>query len=142
MPVALFHKGDWGQWVDVKRNAAESYTKLWSRERHKGPIQIFMGSSTDPYQPIEYREPITRTSLKMMMDYPPDFLFVQTRSPLLKRDIDLFKELSFPFGLSMTVETDLKQLSIPFEEEKLEAYPVSSTVNSPRNESVLRTQPL
>jgi DNA repair photolyase len=39
-----------------------------------------------------------------------DFLFVQTRSPLVRRDIDLFLCLKDKVRISMTVETDLENI--------------------------------
>lgn len=76
------------------------------RAKSRGPVTIFMSSSTDPYQPIEYKERITRSLLEVMAADPPDFLLVQTRSPLVTRDIDLLKQLGSKVRVSMTVETD------------------------------------
>ncbi|UGB28938.1 SPL family radical SAM protein [Metabacillus sp. B2-18] len=106
-PVGLFRKQEWGTWVDVKQ---ESHDKL-SREiknlrKRDKPVTIFMASSTDPYQPVEYKEQITRALLEAMAETPPDFLFVQTRSPLVTRDIDLFHKLKEKLRISITVETD------------------------------------
>ncbi|MFD0960577.1 SPL family radical SAM protein [Paenibacillus chungangensis] len=106
MPVALFRKEEWGTWVDVKQNAAELLRKELLRERKKGPVTIFMSSSTDPYQPAEYREGITRSLLETMVEEPPDFLFLQTRSPLVTRDADVLLQLEGRVRVSMTVETD------------------------------------
>jgi DNA repair photolyase len=65
-----------------------------------------MSSSTDPYQTIEYKEKVTRSFLEVMVEDPPDFLFVQTRSPLVRRDIDLLLQLKDRVRVSMTLETD------------------------------------
>lgn len=69
-------------------------------------MTIFMSSSTDPYQPVEYKEQITRSLLEAMTETPPDFLFVQTRSPLITRDMDLFVTFKNRLRISVTVETD------------------------------------
>lgn len=73
-----------------------------------------MSSSTDPYQPAEYKEEITRSLLEVMTEVPPDFLLVQTRSPLVKRDIDILKQLGNRVRVSMTVETDLDEVRTYF----------------------------
>lgn len=65
-----------------------------------------MSSSTDPYQPIEQKEKVTRSLLEVMVEDPPDFLLVQTRSPLVSRDIDLLQQLKDKIRVSMTIETD------------------------------------
>ncbi|MEX1030682.1 MAG: radical SAM protein [Paenibacillaceae bacterium] len=110
MPVSTFRNAEWGSWVDIKKGTAEVFHKEFQRAKSKGPITIFMSSSTDPYQPIEYKERITRSLLEVMVSYPPDFLFVQTRSPLVRRDIDLLQRLGDKVRVSMTVETDLEDI--------------------------------
>jgi len=106
MPVSLFRQQEWGTWVDIKRGAAEVLRRQLRTAKKKGPVTIFMSSSTDPYQPIEYKEQVTRSLLEAMADDPPDFLLVQTRSPLVARDIDLLKGLGERVRVSMTIETD------------------------------------
>lgn len=114
MPVALFRKQEWGTWVDVKEMASELLRKELAKAKKKGPVTIFMSSSTDPYQPIEYKERVTRTLLEVMVQEQPDFLFVQTRSPLVTRDIDLFQQLKDRIRISVTVETDLEEIRKAF----------------------------
>lgn len=110
MPVALFRKKEWGTWLDVKVEAAEQLRKELVKAKKKGPVTIFMSSSTDPYQPIEFKEKVTRSLLEVMIAEKPDFLFLQTRSPLVVRDIDLFLQLKERMRVSITVETDLEYI--------------------------------
>ncbi|MBD1380451.1 SPL family radical SAM protein [Metabacillus arenae] len=110
MPVSKFRKEEWGTWVDIKKGAADILHKDLTRAKKKGKVTIFMSSSTDPYQPIEQKEEITRTLLEVMVENKPDFLFVQTRSPLVRRDIDLFLLLKDKVRVSMTVETDREDI--------------------------------
>ncbi|QDI93094.1 radical SAM protein [Salicibibacter halophilus] len=111
MPVSTFRDGEWGSWVDVKKGAAELLQKELTRAKKKGdPVTIFMSSSTDPYQPAEHKERITRSLLEVMIDNPPDFFFVQTRSPMAHRDIDLFLRLEDRIRVSMTIETDREDI--------------------------------
>jgi DNA repair photolyase len=110
MPVNLFRDAEWGAWVDIKKEAARVFEKELQRAKAKGPVTIFMSSSTDPYQPIEHKEEVTRSLLEIMVNDPPDFLFVQTRSPLVRRDIDLFLRFEDKIRISMTIETDLEDI--------------------------------
>lgn len=110
MPVSTFRKAEWGTWVDIKKDAASIFQKEYRRAKSRGPVTIFMSSSTDPYQPIEHTELVTRSLLEAMVSDPPDFLFVQTRSPLVRRDIDLFLRLGDKVRVSMTVETDREDI--------------------------------
>ncbi|WEG17533.1 radical SAM protein [Alkalihalophilus pseudofirmus] len=110
-PVGLFRGEEWGEWVDIKKGIHEKYIREMSSLRKRGKeVTIFMASATDPYQSVEYKEKITRALLEAMVEMPPDFLFVQTRSPLVTRDIDLFLKLKDSLRLSVTVETDLDEV--------------------------------
>ncbi|WP_152382115.1 SPL family radical SAM protein [Paenibacillus brasilensis] len=110
LPVSTFRKEAWGTWVDIKNQAADIFSKELRRAKSKGKVTIFMSSSTDPYQPVEYKEEVTRSLLKVMVEDPPDFLFVQTRSPLVRRDIDLLHRLEGRVRVSMTIETDREDI--------------------------------
>ncbi|WP_409346962.1 radical SAM protein [Paenibacillus sp. MBLB4367] len=110
MPVALFRSEAWGQWVDVKEGAASKLSQELAKAKRKGPVTIFMSSSTDPYQPEEYKHRVTRSLLETMAEDPPDFLFVQTRSPLVVRDIDVLTRFKGRIRISMTVETDREDM--------------------------------
>jgi len=114
LPVALFRKREWGSWVDIKHHAAELLRKELRKAKAKGPVTIFMSSSTDPYQPVEAKEQITRSLLEVMVSEPPDFLLVQTRSPLVTRDIDLLLQLKHRVRVSLTIETDREDIRRAF----------------------------
>ncbi|MFD2671177.1 SPL family radical SAM protein [Marinicrinis sediminis] len=114
MPVGLFRGQPWGTWVQVKEEAAEQLRIDMRKARKKGKVTIFMSSSTDPYQPVEYQARITRSLLEVLVEEKPDFLFVQTRSPLVTRDIDLFQQLQDRIRISMTIETDLERVRKAF----------------------------
>jgi len=103
-------RDDWGNWVIIKENAAELITKELDRwqTHHDRPPSIYMSTVTDPYQPIECRERLTRSLLEVMVARPPTqqpTLVVQTRSPMVVRDLDLLHQfervrlnLSIPTG--------------------------------------------
>lgn len=110
MPVSTFRGKPWGTWVDAKKDAADVFSKELTREKRKGKVTIFMSSSTDPYQPAEAKECVTRSLLEVMVEDPPDFLLVQTRSPLVQRDIDLLLRLGERVRVSMTIETDREEI--------------------------------
>jgi DNA repair photolyase len=110
MPVSLFRGQPWGTWVEVKQGAEAQLRKDIQKAKKKGPLTIFMSSSTDPYQPIEHQARITRSLLEVLVEDKPDFLFVQTRSPLVTRDIDLFLLLKDRIRISMTIESDLESI--------------------------------
>ncbi|SFE69887.1 Radical SAM superfamily protein [Bacillus sp. OV194] len=114
LPISLYREEEWGTWVDIKSNAAELLRRDLLKARNKGPVTIFMASSTDPYQPLEHETKLTRSLLEVMLEVPPDFLHVQTRSPLVKRDIDLLKKFGDKVRVSMTIETDKEDIRKAF----------------------------
>lgn len=120
LPIQRFKGIPWGQWIDIKKNARENYRKeMKSLRRKQQPVNIYMSSATDPYQPIERKVQITRGVLEEMLEYPPDVLVIQTRGTLIERDIDLLVELKEKCKLivSLTIETDredVKQIFAPY----------------------------
>ncbi|MCC5905134.1 MAG: radical SAM protein [Balneolaceae bacterium] len=102
---------NWGYWVEVKENAL---TLL--RKKRKSSIEgktIYMSSVTDPYQPIEKKLELTRGILEILLHHQPH-LVIQTRSPLVTRDIDLLKKFNF-VQVNMTVTTDSEEVRKVFE---------------------------
>ncbi|RLC75668.1 MAG: radical SAM protein [Chloroflexi bacterium] len=83
------HKEKWGEFVDVKLNAAE--VLAWQMRRAKRG-NISFGTVTDPYQPLEKKYEITRACLEVLTAY--DFpISILTKSDLVLRDLDLLQRL-------------------------------------------------
>lgn len=117
-PVGLFRKEEWGTWIDVKKATKEQLQKEVRHMKKQGKtVTIFMSSATDPYQPLEYKEKITRTLLEALVEDAPHFLFIQTRSPLVTRDRELIAQLKEHVRVSMTVETDREDIRKVFSPE-------------------------
>lgn len=117
----------WGLY-GYKANVREAYRREYDalkrpRRGDPKPLRIFMASSTDPYSPQEKRLRLTQALLEEMEGRPPDVLVIQTRSPLVARDLSLVRALAArcEVWLSMTVETD---------QERLRGFPNHAT--SPR----------
>ncbi len=106
----------WGRWVDVKENAVD----LMRFQRSQGRIageRIYMSTVTDPYQPIERKLKLTRRLLTELADCRPK-LVVQTRSPDVERDIDLFRHIADNGGqvqVNVTITTDDDEVRRTFE---------------------------
>lgn len=100
----------WGEWVDVKQNALDKLRRMRTDLRGK---RIYMSSVTDPYQPIERHLGLVRALLTELIPRQPR-LVVQTRSPLVTRDIDLFQRLDH-VRVNMTVTTDDDEVARAFE---------------------------
>ncbi len=105
-------KDNWGHWLKVKENALQLLIKF-----RKKPLlnkTIYISSVTDPYQPIEKNLQLTRSLLKELANYHKPRLVIQTRSPLVTRDIDLFKKFEV-VQVNMTVTTDSEAVRKAFE---------------------------
>ncbi len=107
---------DWGNWVIIKQNASEllkSELTRWQKKHPERPPRIYMSSVTDPYQAIEARQKLTRQLLEIMVDYQPT-LVIQTRSPMIVRDVDILQKFQ-RLRLNMSIPTGSEAVRKDFE---------------------------
>jgi DNA repair photolyase len=107
---------DWGNWVIVKENAAEVLEKeleTWCKKNPDKTPTIYMSSVTDPYQPIESKCGLTRHLLEVMYPYSPT-LVIQTRSPIITRDIDILQRFK-RLRINMSIPTGSEIVRRDFE---------------------------
>jgi DNA repair photolyase len=103
---------NWGYWVNVKENALQLLQKF-----RKKPLinkTLYLSSVTDPYQPIEKELNLTRQILQELVSFHKVRLVIQTRSPIVIRDIDLFKQFD-TIQVNMTITTDSERIRKVFE---------------------------
>jgi DNA repair photolyase len=97
------HKEPWGQFVDVKINAPQLLQREITRKK---PARVWISGVCDPYQPLEAKYQLTRQCLSILAEnnWP---VSIQTRSPLVTRDLDIIKTSSdFEVGFSITTADD------------------------------------
>ena len=109
---------EWGSFLEVRTNAADSYRDNVARERRwaerRGePFSIFLSSSTDPFVPQESRYGITRSVLEAMCDSPPDRLILQTHSHRVQDAIPLLQRLSSTSEVRVHVSIESDRDSLP-----------------------------
>ncbi len=110
------NRDGWGHWVSVKENAVDLMAK-----RKPGSLDgklIYLSSVTDPYQPVDREVRVTRGILEVMAERHAPKLVVQTRSPLVARDVDLFRRIEDNGGrvqVNMSVTTDDEDIRRVFE---------------------------
>ena len=104
------HKEAWGNFVDVKINAPEVLQKQLGKAK-RGTVWI--SSVCDPYQPLEATYELTRRCLKELVkkQFPVN---IQTKSELVLRDLDLFKEFE-EIEVGFTITTDDEKVAKLFE---------------------------
>ena len=110
------NRDGWGHWVSVKENAVELMAKR--KPRSLDGKRIYMSSVTDPYQPVDREVRVTRGILEVMAERHAPKLVVQTRSPLVVRDVDLFRRIEDNGGrvqVNMSVTTDDEDIRRVFE---------------------------
>ena len=96
-------RSEWGASVVVKRNAASVLAKE-IRKVPKGLVAI--STATDPYQFVEGKYRITRHALEVLLraQWPVSVL---SRSPLMLRDLDLFRQFDdIEVGISVPTLDD------------------------------------
>ncbi len=107
---------DWGKWVIIKENAAEileKELKRWYEKNGDSPPSIYMSTVTDPYQPIETKEKLTRRLLEVMVKYQT-ILVIQTRTPMIVRDIDILQKFH-KLRINMSIPTGSEAVRKDFE---------------------------
>ena len=81
------HPEEWGSFVDVK-----TWPAVRNPEKYSG-LEIFIGSVTDPYQPLEEKYCRTRRLLEELQGHNVR-ISIATKSDLVLRDIDIIKTFS------------------------------------------------
>ncbi len=104
------HKEDWGEFVDVKINAPEL---LDEEIKKKKTGRVWISGICDPYQPIEKKYELTGKCLEILLrhDWP---VTIQTKSPLILRDIGLLKK-SKKIEVYFTITTSDEKIRKIFE---------------------------
>jgi DNA repair photolyase len=105
------HREPWGDFVDVKVNAPEL---LRNEIRRKSKGRVWISGVCDPYQPLEEQYRLTRQCLAILVgnNWP---VIIQTRSPLVLRDLDIIREAGdIEVGISITTaDDDIRKLFEP-----------------------------
>src|ERR1700719_4092846 len=106
LPVARARPGPWGTWVVAKSNLLELLARELRVLEQSGKLEraaVFMSSAADPYQGMERWMRLTRGALELFVHRPPRRLLLQTRSPMIERDLDLLVRLGPRLIASITV---------------------------------------
>lgn len=145
--------------IFYKPNAAERLLAEWSRAAYEcEPITI--GANTDPYQPLEKEQRVTRQLLELFLKHRHPVNLI-TKGTLILRDIDILSELASRRLCSVavslpTLDACLKRIMeprVPSAEARLKAMrsladagvpvsvllaPVIPAINDPEIEAVLK----
>ncbi len=106
---------DWNRWgahTTFKVNAAE----LAARALRPAQV-IYCSPLTDPYQPAEFEAQIMPALLRAVAENPPRIFVIQTRGPLILRDLDLLREAAerTTIRVSFSITTDRDDVRRIFE---------------------------
>jgi DNA repair photolyase len=105
------HPADqWGKWLTAKRNAVELAARQGKKLAGKA---LYMSSVTDPYQPVERSLMLSRGILEALVRHQPR-LAVQTRGPLVVRDIDVLSQFESA-RVNFSIPTDSEEVRVRFE---------------------------
>ncbi len=100
----------WGKWLISKSNAVQLAQKQAPR---LAGCALYLSSVTDPYLPLENTLRLTRGILESLIPFQPRLL-VQTRGPLVLRDVDLFKQFR-TIRVNISIPTDSEEIRSQFE---------------------------
>lgn len=103
-------KEDWGRWLQAKENAVD----LAHAYAHKvAGKSMYLSTVTDPYLPAERSLRLTRGILEALIPHQPRLL-IQTRGPLVLRDIDLIQQFQH-VRVNISIPTDSEDIWRAFE---------------------------
>jgi len=103
---------EWGTYLDVKINAPEllknELERLEKRLKTKDFGSVFFSSVTDPYVGMEAKYQLTRRCLEVLVNFGYEGnVSIQTKSPLVTKDIDVLKGLKdVAVGFTLTTLDD------------------------------------
>ena len=101
MKPHTFRDEVWGEYVDVRVNAAEAAIDQLCTGKFSGR-SVFIGTITDPYQPAEKHYRLMRELLPVMNQFGMA-VSILTKSGLVSRDIDIIKDMKkVSVGLTIT----------------------------------------
>ena len=96
------HAEDWGEFVDVKVNAAEVLAR---QLRRLEPGDVFTCSACDGWQPVEQQYRLTRECCRSLLD--AGFrLNILTKNRLVLRDLDVFAGRDVRLAVTITTPDD------------------------------------
>ena len=101
---------DFERRIFVKRNAPEVLEKEALRRLRPGDL-VLLGTVSDPWQPAEKTEEVTRRGLTVLAACPGIRVRAVTKSELVLRDLDIFSDLAAEGRAA--VEISLETLSGP-----------------------------
>jgi DNA repair photolyase len=101
---------DWGKWFQAKVNAVELARQQARKVAGDG---VYVSSVTDPYLPAERTLELTRGILEVLIPHQPRLL-IQTRGPLVARDIDLLRQFR-SVRVNLSIPTDSEDVRQAFE---------------------------
>ncbi len=93
----------WGEFTTFKSNAAELLRRTLDPDQ-----TIYCSPLVDPYQPAEAAEALMPGVLDALLEHPPRVFVIQTRGPLILRDLDRLQALAQRTRLrvSFSIPTD------------------------------------
>lgn len=98
----------WGQHTVFKQNAAELL-----RRAVRGDESIYCSPLVDPYQPAEEQQRLMPGILEALLERPVRVFTIQTRGPLILRDLDLLcraaERIDLRVSFSLTTDRDAVQ---------------------------------
>lgn len=99
----------WGEFTTFKQNAAALLVPALRPNQ-----AIYCSPLTDPYQPAEAEQQLMPAILKAVLENPPRVFVIQTRGPLILRDLNLLRQIP-SIRVSFSVTTDREDIRRIFE---------------------------
>ena len=99
----------WGQFTSFKSNAAELLVNELQPDQ-----RIYCSPNVDPYQPAEAGERMMPRILDAVFDNPPAVFAIQTRGPLILRDLEKLRRVR-NLRVSFSITTNREEIRCLYE---------------------------
>lgn len=104
----------WGDFLEIKINAPELLEKEITGKYKNKKDRVFFSTITDPYNPFEKQHQITRRCLEVLAKHKWS-VDILTKSDLVLRDLDLFKQFDKSISVGFTITTTNKSFQFLLE---------------------------
>ena len=111
-----YSKGKSIDTVEVKINIIDVLIKQLGNLLNKNLVgTIYLGTSSDPFQPVEKKYKISHKILSLLLEHTPYNVHIFTKSNLILDELDLLKKFKERINISITIITTDEKLKDIFE---------------------------
>jgi DNA repair photolyase len=124
----------------LRLNLRDDIVKM--AEATKTKLPVMLSDSTDPYQPLERKHKLTRRCVEVLAEHGFPLLIV-TKSPLVTRDLDLFRKTRTVVSMTITTpRNEIAKMIEPFAPSPNQRLSALERIADESIQTVVRIDPI